>query len=90
MAKSSPQEFLEQDKKIKQSIWKKQDIKSMALECIDYLCIAVEDGMNKDKALELIYEFSHCASDSICYDSHEDWRKDLKKFYKEEFIKGRL
>lgn len=70
--KSSPKEFLKQSRKIHQDIWDKQDIKSMALECIDFLCYAIEDGMNKDKALELIYVFSHCSQDSICYDSHED------------------
>jgi hypothetical protein len=59
----------------------------MALECIDHLCIAVEDGMSADKAIELIYKFSHCASDSICYDVHENWRKELKEFFKNEFIK---
>ncbi len=73
-------------KKQQQKIWNKQDIKAMALECIDNICIYIEDGMDKDKALELIYKFSHCASKTICYSSHEDWRKELKEFYKKEIL----
>jgi len=78
--------WLYKAKKKLQKIWAKQDIKAMALECIDSLCINVEDGMDKDKALELIYKFSHCASDSICYESHEDWRKELKTYFKKEYL----
>ena len=82
-----PRESLKKARRIQQDIWKRQDIKAMALECIDSLCIAVEDGMDKNKAIDMIYEFAHCASDSICYDVHGDWRKELKEYFKEEFIK---
>ena len=78
--------YLKEMRKIHQGIWDKQDIQAMALECIDNLCICVEDGMDERKALDLIYEFSHCASNTICKNSHEDWRKNLKEFYKKEFI----
>jgi hypothetical protein len=80
----NPKIELKKAHRIIQRIWLKQDIKAMALECIDSLCIAIEDGMDKDKALDLIYRFSHCSQESICYDSHEDWRKELKEYFKED------
>ena len=84
--KLPPEEYLKESRRLHKKIWEKQDIKAMALECIDSLCYAIDDGMNKDRALELIYQFSHCSQESICYDSHENWRKKLIKFFKEEFI----
>lgn len=82
------QQTLQEIKARHKKIWDEQDIKSMALESIDSLCIHVEDGMDKEKALEMIYRFSHCASDSICHSSHEDWRKELKDFYYAENIQS--
>ena len=87
MNEETTKDFIEKSKKIQQAVWKRQDIEAMALLSIDSLCTAIDDGMNKNKALELIYKFSHCSTRHICYSSHENWREELKKFYKEEFLK---
>lgn len=81
-----PEEALKEIRNKHQEIWDKQDFKAMALESVDALCIYVQDGMDAKKAIDMIYRFSHGASDSICHHVHEDWRTELKEFYKAEFI----
>ena len=83
---SDPRKLLQEIQNRHQQIWDKQDIKAMALESVDSLCIYVEDGMDPKKALDKIFRFVHGACDSICYDVHENWREELKEFYKSEFI----
>jgi len=79
-------ESLEKSRYLALRAWKRKDIKTIALRSIDTLCTHIEDGMDKDKALDLIYKFAHCSHESTCYDVHDDWRKDLKEFYKQELI----
>ena len=83
---NDPRKELRKAKVIHKLIWKTNDIKAMALDCIESLCIAVEDGMKPKNALDLIYRFAHCACPCICYDSHDDWRRELKAYYKREFL----
>jgi hypothetical protein len=86
MADNSFSDFLAKARKIEQAIWKRQDIRAMALSSIDHLCMLVEDGMNQKKALELIYKFAHCSEKHLCYGGHEDWRKELKEFYRKNVL----
>ncbi len=80
-------DWIAEGRKIQKNIWKRQDLKSMALLSIDTLCTYIEDGMDKDKALESIYKFSHCSTRHLCYSSHKNWRNELKEFYRKEVLK---
>ena len=77
---------LQKINKQNQEVWKSQDIREMALNAIETLCIQVEDGMKAKEALDKIYRFAHCACNHTCKDVHEDWRKELIEFYRKEYI----